>query len=46
VAGAIIFRILVAFALYIGLDPIDFKLITAVFVLLAVGLPQLRARLK
>ncbi len=46
VAGAIVFRILVAFALYIGLDPIDFKLITAVFVLLAVGLPQLRARLK
>ncbi len=46
VVGAIIFRILVAFALYIGLDPIDFKLITAVFVLLAVGLPQLRARLK
>lgn len=46
VAGAIVFRMLVAFALYIGLDPIDFKLITAVFVLLAVGLPQLRARLK
>lgn len=46
VAGAIVFRMLVAFALYIGLDPIDFKLITALFVLLAVGLPQLRARLK
>lgn len=46
VAGAIVFRVLVAFALYIGLDPIDFKLITALFVLLAVGLPQLRARLK
>ncbi|MGQ9805672.1 MAG: ABC transporter permease [Chlorobiales bacterium] len=46
VAGAIVFRMLVAFALYIGLDPIDFKLITALFVLLAVGLPQLRARLR
>lgn len=46
VAGAIVFRMLVAFALYLGLDPIDFKLITAVFVLLAVGLPQLRARLR
>jgi putative ABC transport system permease protein len=46
VVGAIVFRMLVAFALQIGLDPIDFKLITAVFVLLAVGLPQLRAYLR
>ncbi len=46
VVGAIVFRVLVAFALQIGLDPIDFKLITAVFVLLAVGLPQLRAYLR
>lgn len=46
VAGAIVFRLLVALALSLGLDPIDFKLITAIFVLLAVGLPQLRARLK
>lgn len=46
VAGAIVFRLLVALALSIGLDPIDFKLITALFVLAAVGLPQLRARLK
>ncbi len=46
VVGAIVFRVLVAIALYIGLDPIDFKLITAVFVLLAVSLPQLRTRLR
>jgi|YNPBryulayer2012_1023412.scaffolds.fasta_scaffold00812_6 putative ABC transport system permease protein len=46
VVGAIVFRMLVAFALQIGLDPIDFKLITAVFVLLAVGLPQLRVYLR
>lgn len=44
VVGAIIFRLLVAFALSIGLDPIDLKLITAIFVLVAVGLPQIRLK--
>jgi putative ABC transport system permease protein len=44
VVGAIVFRLLVAFALSIGLDPVDLKLITALFVLLAVGLPQLRLK--
>ncbi len=42
ILGAIIFRILVAVALRLGLSPIDLKLITAFFVLLAVALPQLR----
>jgi putative tryptophan/tyrosine transport system permease protein len=46
IAGTIIFRLLVAVALSSGLDPIDLKLITALFVLLAVGLPQLRTALK
>jgi len=46
ILGAIIFRILVAFALMLGLNPIDLKLITALFVLLAVALPQIKAGLK
>lgn len=44
VLGAVIFRLLVAFALMLGLNPIDLKLITAVFVLAAVALPQARLR--
>jgi putative tryptophan/tyrosine transport system permease protein len=44
IAGTIIFRLLVAFALSSGLDPIDLKLTTAVFVLIAVGVPQLKAK--
>ncbi|ACF14568.1 inner-membrane translocator [Chloroherpeton thalassium ATCC 35110] len=46
ILGAIIFRILVAIALMIGLNPIDLKLITALFVLLAVALPQIKTGLK
>jgi putative ABC transport system permease protein len=44
ILGAIIFRILVALALRLGLNPIDLKLVTAFFVLLAVALPQIRKR--
>ncbi len=41
VAGTILFRFLVAFALSLGLDPVDLKIATAVFVLLAIVLPGL-----
>ncbi|MRR17968.1 MAG: ABC transporter permease, partial [Deltaproteobacteria bacterium] len=33
IIGSIVFRFMVALALYVGLDPIDLKLITALFVL-------------
>jgi len=42
ILGAIIFRLLIALALKVGLNPIDLKLITAVFVFLALALPRLR----
>jgi putative ABC transport system permease protein len=42
--GAILFRLLVAVALRVGLNPIDLKLMTALFVLIALALPRLRAR--
>jgi len=41
-AGAILFRLLVAIALRVGLNPIDLKLMTAVFVLLALSLPRMK----
>jgi putative ABC transport system permease protein len=43
-AGALVFRLLVALALRVGLNPIDLKLMTAVFVLGALALPRLRRR--
>lgn len=43
--GAIGFRVLVALALRVGLNPIDLKLLTAIFVLAALALPRLRVRL-
>jgi putative ABC transport system permease protein len=42
VVGTIVFRELVAVTLSIGLSPNDFKLITALFIFVAVALPQLR----
>lgn len=42
--GAIGFRALVALALRVGLSPIDLKLLTAAFVLLALSLPRFRIR--
>jgi putative ABC transport system permease protein len=42
VIGAIIFRLILAFSLSIGLDPVLLKLITACVVLLVVSLPILK----
>jgi putative ABC transport system permease protein len=42
--GAVLFRSMVAFALRLGLNPIDLKLATAAFVLIALALPQLRLK--
>lgn len=36
IIGSIIFRFMIAFALYIGMNPIDLKLLTALFVLVAI----------
>ncbi|GAB6271612.1 MAG: hypothetical protein STSR0003_14560 [Smithella sp.] len=41
IAGSIIFRLMVALALYVGLNPIDLKLITAVFVLAILVAPKI-----
>jgi putative ABC transport system permease protein len=46
VMGSILFRLLVAIALRAGLDPVDLKLITAVFVFLALVFPQALARVQ
>lgn len=43
-AGAIIFQMVLAFTLNIGVDANLLKLVTAVFVLLIVGLPRLASR--
>jgi putative ABC transport system permease protein len=40
VLGSLLFRLLVALALRLGLDPNDLKLITAAFVLAALVLPR------
>jgi putative ABC transport system permease protein len=42
IVGVLIYRLLVVLALYVGLQPIDLKLITAVLLLLALALPKLR----
>jgi putative ABC transport system permease protein len=42
--GSIIFRLLIALALQIGLNPIDLKLVTAAFVFVALALPRLRRK--
>jgi len=46
VMGSVLFRLLVAIALRAGLDPIDLKLITALFVFAALIFPSGLARLK
>jgi putative ABC transport system permease protein len=46
VMGSILFRLLVAIALRLGLDPVDLKLITAVSVFLALVFPQGLALIK
>ena len=40
IAGSVLFRLMVALALYVGLNPIDLKLITAVFVLAILIAPK------
>lgn len=44
IAGSIVFRLMVALALYVGLNPIDLKLMTALFVLLILIAPKWIAR--
>lgn len=44
--GSVLFRLLVAIALRLGLNPNDLKLITAVFVFIALVLPGMISRLK
>lgn len=43
--GAVLFRLIVAGALSRGLDPIDLKLVTALFVVVALMIPQMKRRL-
>ena len=45
VMGSVLFRLLVAIALRWGLDPNDLKLVTAVFVFLALVAPNFLSRL-
>ncbi len=40
--GSAVFRLLIALALQVGLNPIDLKLVTAVFVFVALALPRLK----
>ena len=46
ILGSILFRLLVAVALRMGLEPNDLKLITAAFVLIALVSPALIAKLR
>ena len=46
IMGSVLFRLLVAIALRLGLDPNDLKLVTAVFAFLALIAPGLLKRLK
>jgi len=46
IMGSVIFRLLVAIALRWGMNPNDLKLITAVFVFIALIIPTLTARLR
>jgi len=46
IVGVLIYRLLVVLALYVGLQPIDLKFITAVLLLLALALPRFRHRLR
>ena len=42
IAGSIIFRLILAFALSIGIDALYLKLVVAVFVLIVVSIPNLK----
>ena len=43
IAGSVVFRLMVAFALFVGLNPIDLKLMTALFVLAILVAPKIIA---
>ena len=45
IIGVLIYRFLVAFALRVGLEPVDLRLITAFLLLSALAVPQLRGRI-
>lgn len=45
ITGTLVYRLLVALALRIGFEPTDLRLITAVLLLLALALPQVRMRI-
>jgi putative tryptophan/tyrosine transport system permease protein len=45
VVGVVLYRLLVALALRLGLEPIDLRLITALLLLLALAVPRLRMRI-
>jgi len=42
IAGSIIFRLILAFALQVGIDPMYLKLVVAAFVLVVVSIPNLK----
>jgi putative tryptophan/tyrosine transport system permease protein len=44
IVGALVYHFLVAFALRVGLAPVDLKLITAVLLLVALAIPRWRAK--
>ena len=44
ICGTVIYRLLVALALRVGLEPVDLRLVTAVLLLLALTIPRLRMR--
>ena len=44
ICGTVIYRLLVALALRVGLQPVDLRLVTAVLLLLALTVPRWRVR--
>jgi putative ABC transport system permease protein len=42
ICGTVIYRLLVALALRVGLEPVDLRLVTAVLLLLALTVPRWR----
>ncbi|MYZ48612.1 ABC transporter permease [Rhizobiales bacterium L72] len=45
VVGVVIYRLLVALALRVGLEPVDLRLVTAALLLMALAVPRFRPRL-
>ncbi len=45
IVGVVIYRLLVALALRVGLEPIDLRLITALLLLLALAIPRFRVKI-